>query len=98
MKLPIICRTCDAKDTDKLYKLAAATKRFPDKLLSEILTELTHIEVMFVKIYFGIIFKNRICRTGGRIIGPAAATMFVRCLCKETYWRLLLCEASTSCQ
>lgn len=48
MKLPIICRTCDAKDTEKLYKLATATKRFPDKLLSEILTELTHIEVTFV--------------------------------------------------
>lgn len=48
MKLPIICRTCDAKDTDKLYKLATATKRFPEKLLSEILTELTHIEVTFL--------------------------------------------------
>ncbi|KAH8417040.1 hypothetical protein KR222_001852 [Zaprionus bogoriensis] len=45
MKLPIICRTCDAKDTDKLYKLATATKRFPDKLLSDILTELTHIQL-----------------------------------------------------
>ncbi|XP_062121925.1 zinc finger protein 420 [Drosophila sulfurigaster albostrigata] len=45
MKLPVMCRTCDARDTDKLYKLATATKRFPDKLLSDILSELTHIEV-----------------------------------------------------
>ncbi|XP_034489153.1 zinc finger protein 84 [Drosophila innubila] len=45
MKLPVMCRTCDARDTDKLYKLATATKRFPDKLLSDILAELTHIDV-----------------------------------------------------
>ncbi|XP_023159806.2 zinc finger protein Xfin [Drosophila hydei] len=45
MKLPVMCRTCDARDTDKLYKLATSTKRFPDKQLSDILTELTHIEL-----------------------------------------------------
>lgn len=47
MKLPVMCRTCDARDTDKLYKLATSTKRFPDKQLSDILAELTHIEVSF---------------------------------------------------
>lgn len=52
MKLPVMCRTCDARDTDKLYKLATSTKRFPDKQLSDILAELTHIEVSFpINIY-----------------------------------------------
>ncbi|ALC45751.1 CG18476 [Drosophila busckii] len=45
MKLPVMCRTCDARETDKLYKLTTPTKKFPDKLLSDILTELTNIEL-----------------------------------------------------
>ncbi|EDV93455.1 zinc finger protein Xfin [Drosophila grimshawi] len=45
MKLPVMCRTCDARETDKLYKLATSTKRFPDKQLADILVELTHIDL-----------------------------------------------------
>jgi len=45
MKLPVICRTCDSTDTDNLLKLATPSKKYPDKLLSEILCELTEINV-----------------------------------------------------
>nr|AAY85105.1 IP01263p [Drosophila melanogaster] len=45
MKLPVICRTCDSTDTDNLLKLATPSKKYPDKLLSEILCELTEINL-----------------------------------------------------
>ncbi|KAH8283986.1 hypothetical protein KR054_006558 [Drosophila jambulina] len=45
MKLPVMCRTCDSTDTDNLQQLATPSKKYPDKLLSEILTELTDIHV-----------------------------------------------------
>uniref|UniRef100_A0A6P4EYV5 Zinc finger protein 420 n=1 Tax=Drosophila rhopaloa TaxID=1041015 RepID=A0A6P4EYV5_DRORH len=45
MKLPVICRTCDSTDTDNLLKLATPSKKYPDKLLSEILCELTEINM-----------------------------------------------------
>ncbi|XP_016932427.4 zinc finger protein 271 [Drosophila suzukii] len=45
MKLPVICRTCDSTDTDNLLRLATPSKKYPDKLLSEILCELTEINL-----------------------------------------------------
>ncbi|XP_001359687.3 zinc finger protein 84 [Drosophila pseudoobscura] len=45
MKLPVVCRTCDSTDADNLLKLATPTKKYPDKLLSDILSELTDINI-----------------------------------------------------
>lgn len=45
MKLPVTCRTCDSTDTDNLMELATPSKKYPDKLLSDILAELTDINV-----------------------------------------------------
>ncbi|KAH8318865.1 hypothetical protein KR074_008361 [Drosophila pseudoananassae] len=45
MKLPVNCRTCDSSDTDNLLELTTPSKKYPDKLISDILAELTDINV-----------------------------------------------------
>ncbi|KAH8294586.1 hypothetical protein KR018_000019 [Drosophila ironensis] len=45
MKLPGICRTCDSTDPDNLMRLDTPSKKYPDKRISDILSELTDINV-----------------------------------------------------
>ncbi|KAH8382385.1 hypothetical protein KR009_003302 [Drosophila setifemur] len=45
MKLPIICRTCDCTETDHFQLLTASSETYPEKQLSDILSEITGINL-----------------------------------------------------